>query len=746
MLMKQHPQVKEVREPDVDRSSSFTAIDVVFDVNLPSEWKEKGCSPNGVRRQEVVRYEFPPSYPLDPPTISLRPDFDKSLPHFHPSLVRGRPAPCISEQPLSELLHQNGLSALLNQTAVWLDRAAGGTLIDPEQGWEPMRIDSARDVIVANSAAVRDLVDRQGGHVFLGFNYLAVDEKADGPFIRGALTDERLVINPNNITSLFNGAQIRDNISTGRSIALVVWPGKRSSGELIVSTEYSPEVIENSATLLSRAANFGCADILRSQFSWIETCLAGRRPTFFLPICVVFCVRRPFHLIRSPSNIELCFYITSIGPGAVSLLDRERSIRPAGHSEEMGVSILRLATEGIESNERVSWSLLGCGSLGSKIALHLTRSGRAPATVVDRGMMRPHNAARHALLPRSRNSDVLWSDYKANMLATSLHAFGEDVTAYPLDVVKGLESEEGCRKIWPRDTWGIVNATASLRVRAALTRTLRRLPFRVIEASLFARGRRGLLTIEGPNRNPLTGDLMAEAYALAVEGQIPELLPPEGTSEMEHLSVGQGCGSATMIMSDAQVSMFAASMAEAIAARQRTGLEKETGEILSGELGQDGLSLQWQLHKIRPVTIVVPETDKSWRVRIHAKVANAIDKDVSRWSQVETGGILLGRFSEATKIFNVVDILAAPSDSVRSAAEFVLGTDGVTKNLRNYGRRSAWTLYCLGTWHSHLAATGPSGLDRKTAVSVALARITPSLLLIRTPSGFRALIADAAEL
>jgi len=107
---------------------------------------------------------------------------------------------------------------------------------------------------------------------------------------------------------------------------------------------------------------------------------------------------------------------------------------------------------------------------------------------------------------------------------------------------------------------------------------------------------------------------------------------------------------------------------------------------------------------------------------------------------------LLGKLSEFSQTFNVVDTLPAPPDSIRSASEFVLGTEGVTQSLTDYGRRSGWTLYCLGTWHSHLAASGPSGLDRKTARSVAVARLTPSLLLIKTPKGFRALIADAAEL
>jgi hypothetical protein len=60
----------------------------------------------------------------------------------------------------------------------------------------------------------------------------------------------------------------------------------------------------------------------------------------------------------------------------------------------------------------------------------------------------------------------------------------------------------------------------------------------------------------------------------------------------------------------------------------------------------------------------------------------------------------------------------------------------------NYMRRSGSNLYCLGTWHSHVYATGPSALDRATAAIVARGRIAPSVLLVSTPRGYRAVLAE----
>jgi hypothetical protein len=95
---------------------------------------------------------------------------------------------------------------------------------------------------------------------------------------------------------------------------------------------------------------------------------------------------------------------------------------------------------------------------------------------------------------------------------------------------------------------------------------------RVIETSLFAQGRVGLMSVEGPKRNPTTGDLITEAYALMREDAAVRGLVFTGGDALRRQVIGEGCGSATMVMSDARISIMAAPMAEALATLQRTGL------------------------------------------------------------------------------------------------------------------------------------------------------------------------------
>jgi len=242
---------------------------------------------------------------------------------------------------------------------------------------------------------------------------------------------------------------------------------------------------------------------------------------------------------------------------------------------------------------------------------------------------------------------------------------------------------------------------------------------------------------------------MAEAYSCIREDEALQPMMFGSGAPLVRQMVGEGCGSPTMVMSDARVSMFAAPMAETIMRMQNASLPEHGGRLLIGQVSGDGLGLSWSDRAVPPVIIVEVEGPDGWSVRIARRAGEKIAADVGRWSGaetggIETGGILIGRISEPARTVYVTDVLPAPKDSTRSAHEFVLGTSGARKSIADYAESAGYSLFCLGTWHSHLAVSGPSATDRTTATAVALARLAPSILLIHTPAGFKALLADAA--
>lgn len=78
----------------------------------------------------------------------------------------------------------------------------------------------------------------------------------------------------------------------------------------------------------------------------------------------------------------------------------------------------------------------------------------------------------------------------------------------------------------------------------------------------------------------------------------------------------------------------------------------------------------------------------------------------------ETGGILIGKYSDDLKWAEIITITGPPTDSKRARSSFVRSTQGIIARLK-----SAWKKqqYYLGEWHYHPnASPRPSGLDLKT--------------------------------
>jgi proteasome lid subunit RPN8/RPN11 len=75
----------------------------------------------------------------------------------------------------------------------------------------------------------------------------------------------------------------------------------------------------------------------------------------------------------------------------------------------------------------------------------------------------------------------------------------------------------------------------------------------------------------------------------------------------------------------------------------------------------------------------------------------------------ETGGILVGRYSEFGDRVTVAEATTAPADSQAFPAAFVRGVVGLSRRLRLAWKRG---LYYVGEWHYHpYASPQPSGRD-----------------------------------
>tara|TARA_R110000823_G_scaffold10240_3_gene35351 strand:- start:4999 stop:7293 length:2295 start_codon:yes stop_codon:yes gene_type:complete len=733
-----HPQVEQVNAPVIQ--GNCLQLELLIEVPMPNAWRVGGVSPSGVHRYEPIRLDFPPLFPIDPPEVSLRADFRRDLAHIQPWLTLDkRPVPCIQDGKLPEFMQQHGIAGILNQTVSWLEHAAEGSLINPDQGWEPVRRDVFNEFLVADAYTLRKNVDRSGGFQFNRMGYFRRKEH----WFHGQVFNDQYPLNEGSLKSAITGMTGSDQHQRGESLALIVWPGKQPSGDPIVCDVYVPENVDDLRGLKKKAREFGCLKELSDGLNRLAQCVKNYGAAESSPLGIILCARRPFNIIGSTSNIELCCYTLDFNAKEAFPQGEKTPVRPSAHRDQITPELLTRLSGLPPEDSPPAWTLIGAGSLGSKIGLHMGRAGRSPDVIIDSAMMAPHNAARHAMIPYTGDLQILSMEMKARQLREALAGLSQQSHAIIEEVVNVLHTPALSKQAWHRGTWAVINTTASLRVRAALcTQTLQH---RVIEVLLYANGHLGVIATEGVNRNPDIGDILTGLYALAnVDEEIRLRLYPDGDDkELPRVIVGEGCGSATMQVSDGRISMYAAGMSEYLLSRQQSGLPAQ-GELLIGRLSDIGMGVNWEHVSVAPVHIITMENESVWTIRLSALAHEKIEREVAHWTDVETGGVLLGRQDEVTRTFYVVDVLSAPEDSRRSRNEFVLGVKGLNRTLKEYVKATSATLYSLGTWHSHLTPSGPSKLDSQTAKAMGLARLAPSVLLIHTKEGYRAVLADRA--
>ncbi|OAZ07656.1 hypothetical protein TH4_20975 [Thalassospira tepidiphila MCCC 1A03514] len=663
------------------------------------------------------------------------------------------PVPCIVDGKLDEYFAQFGLLeagvfSLLNQLVKWLQNAAQGTLISASQGWEPTLRESLDSLLFLNAEHVRENVNRRGGFRLQKATFLRSgsneDQLLDKAMTFVTCSDEAVPLN--SFANSIEAEVLKSKLCRGHTVCIVLWSGKDASGKEFVDDEYASETVTTFSDLKARADRFGC----RSHFDtvlaglervWELACRSkkvGSEQSYFvcpIPVTVIFCVRRPVRLIgeHNQSSIEILPYTVEFRPSSdsKSLLQHgnDEPVAPCSQLDITNPTLLRNVS-GEEDLSPVAF--LGAGSVGSKIALHLAKCGVEISAITDNGNLSPHNNARHALIAPAGG---LFN--KAKCLADEMRMLGQTVEANDIDL-REITDAVSAKRILPKRTQFALNTTASLLVREAVDQA-QGVTVKLAEGALFAEGNGAYLLCEGDKRNPRVSDLVAEMYAVAPDAVLKQLTDERhGLTEVQ---IGQGCASLTMRISDAQVSSMSATLSQKFTRWMKE--KPANGRINLGLSDPNTLNCHWQELEVDEFTIVPIDGIEGWQLRISARVINIIQGERAKFSDVETGGVLIGVVSARLKSITVVDTLEAPDDSKRSATLFVLGTSGLKESIRARYLESGHTLIDVGTWHTHLSNCGPSDIDRKTAQDIANERPPPSVLLIVAPDNLFAISAKA---
>lgn len=114
--------------------------------------------------------------------------------------------------------------------------------------------------------------------------------------------------------------------------------------------------------------------------------------------------------------------------------------------------------------------------------------------------------------------------------------------------------------------------------------------------------------------------------------------------------------------------------------------------------------------------------DGNFALEIQASVLRDLDRYCRDAGSIETGGILIGRYSEDLSLAIVREATQPPKDSKRGRSWFVRGVNGLREMLWTRWRAEERTFY-IGEWHFHPAHyVVPSSEDFSQMIEISRAR------------------------
>ncbi|MDP3966720.1 MAG: ThiF family adenylyltransferase [Nocardioides sp.] len=358
--------------------------------------------------------------------------------------------------------------------------------------------------------------------------------------------------------------------------------------------------------------------------------------------------------------------------------------------------------------------VLGAGALGGPIAEACVRAGVRELTVADHGIVNP------GILVRQYFTDDDIGQAKVTALARRLSAIRSDLDVIPVPGNVRTELFAPGQNLAAYDL--VIDATADASVRAAIelarVSATHRPP--LVTMVIGHEADRGLVAVNLPTSSGAGLDAFRKVALHAGSGApgwrdiMDEFFPK--TARTELFFPEPGCSDPTFVGSLAQTTALAGMLLHEALTTLRTA---EATKNQAGTYPTDGPSLfasavrlgnastghgtvreQWHPDLVRS------DLTGAYEVRISQEALAEIRAEVRRGSRIrdpriETGGMLLGAFDDATGIVNIDRASGPPPDSYLSEVHFQHGIKGTQERVDAELRRSRSTTGFVGFWHSH---------------------------------------------
>lgn len=714
------------------------AISIKLHIVLPPLGNYMGID---IQKNEQILLVFKiETYPISAPRIySDRLDFPKDkLAHLYIAKEGNPSALCLVRGEINEWYTTKTIKDLLIRVENWYRDAATGQLVEDGNQYEPVRLEGYRGYAIYEHEKLSNIVKDKASSfedenfiISLFKNKAGVNEFPTFELIK-VFTKDELAETKENLNSAV--AEIIDGSNIHKHhLGYIVW-----SNEAVVFSDYEVNLPKNWNGFREFCSMHG-VDI-RNLESLLVTLDFN-----FSEIPIIIGVKRPKEIIGFSSEIEFFnFYINPKSEERDKLrkkLNDLISVSFQAHNEPLTIEKAHLIS-GTDHNNKSSGAIIGCGALGSKIALHFIRSGKVELVLIDNDTIAPHNLVRHGLLPKHIGmnkafalKEVAKEMYPANELP--IVALSE----------QGNYLLENCKDGLNHLDW-IFDFTASESFFNELILQGESLNKNILFRGLISDfGSLGLLFMEGSHRNPRLDDLQIFLYSLALKiDWISEWLIREfNTNKKEILCrVGVGCNSETTILSDDIISIHAGYFSRSInhELSKKQNNRKKAKIFLNRTFYKEGFQMETHCYEVPKFKVINAVNDKSWQIRINGTVADKLNAELSDAFPNETGGVLIGSVNTKTKIVYVTNYLSAPTDSKSSPNRFYRGIFELPEQIDAINNKTGGQLGYIGEWHTHpLGPEEISEIDLETVAKfktdyVECSISLPVFLIILTTESF----------
>lgn len=661
-------------------------------------------------------------YPFGAPQVrSDRRDFpSERLPHLNPVPPNEPPYLCLHRGQLDDYFAGASLVDLVERARRWLSDASAGELIPPGDYFEPTRISVdthhfVADLSLLDVAATRYPKARATGtHAF----YLG---GLRTPGMTTARLDRVVARGDRDAGTLESIASWRDDRGGWRpTFGVVAWNPEREDSLYVATLPGTIRQLFDWARGRGIALEQAVSGAVR-RYGWDRLVGARHRDAHLL---LSVGVRRPRPVLGgSGSRYEwLTFLAVFERPEAGAIPPGATAVHATFHhrplSQQAATHLSRLSAP-----ERRKVLLLGCGALGSRLALHLGRGGATDLGLCDRAALMPHHFVRHgssAFLDGQPKTTALHLELLHTFRDESDRPAVEEFRADAIDLILAPERAAAYDLA--------VDATASTSVSSALVASADWPPrCRVARTEIADEGRLGLTFLEGPGRQPRLDDLRAYLYDLgrtddrvgAWLGRFREELERGRGPVLEEVELGVGCSSDTTRLDDATVALHAAFCGRVL----RTGAPLPAPGLLAMSVLEDEGMLSSRRWEVAVFSRPEIGNRAGWDVRVSPTAHEEMARLAGLAGPDETGGLLLGMVQRKQRVIHVTAILGPSRDSRGTPGGFRRGREGYPEPLEDVAAKTASIIGYVGEWHVHPGGSpAPSGIDK-----VAVARIREEL-------------------